>query len=362
MTFPLSPAAAQAQDYPSHPVKIMVPFGAGGPADVYSRVLAQHLSEALKQPFVVEDRPGAGSIIGTDAVAKSPPDGYTLLAMSNTHTTNELLIANKPFQLMRDFVPVAGINYSDLVMVIHPSVPAKDLKEFIAYAKSKPGELNYASSGAGTPYHMAGELFKTMSGTNLVHVPHKASGEARNSVIGGHVQMMFDAITTMAPNVKAGQVRALGTSAAKRSTVLSDVPTIAEAGVPGYEFDDLARHHGSGRHSEGDRRQAQRRDQQGDQPRRCEGSVGQAGGGAAGDDSRGVRCLLAQGHREMGQCGEGLGHQGGLIAARRRLSESVRPVFIGYFLAAAFTGSFTFGMVSNSMFQSSPACFSTRRI
>jgi len=235
LVLPRSPAVAQAQDYPSRPVKIVVPFGAGGPADVYARVLAQHLSEALKQPFVVEDRPGAGSLIGTDAVAKSPPDGYTLLAMSNTHTTNESLIPNKPFQLMRDFVPVAGINYSDLVMVVHPSVPAKDLKEFIAYAKSKPGELNYASSGAGTPYHMAGELFKAMSGTNLVHVPHKASGEARNSVIGGHVQMMFDAITTMTPNVKAGQVRTLGTSAAKRSTVLPDVPTIAEAGVPGYE-------------------------------------------------------------------------------------------------------------------------------
>src|SRR5215468_3518433 len=196
---PSWPAALLAQDYPTRPVKIIVPFGAGGPADVYSRVLAQHLSEALKQPFVVEDRPGAGSIIGTDAVAKSPPDGYTLLAMSNTHTTNESLIANKPFQLMRDFVPVAGINYSDLVMVIHPSVPAKDLKEFIAYAKTKPGELNYASSGAGTPYHMAAELFKAMSGTNLVHV------------------------------------RPLGTSAARRSTVLPDVPTIAEAGVPGYE-------------------------------------------------------------------------------------------------------------------------------
>src|SRR5437868_10771633 len=129
---------ASAQDYPSRPVKIVVPFGAGGPADVYSRVLAQHLSEALKEPFVVEDRPGAGSIIGTDAVAKSPPDGYTLLAMSNTHTTNESLIAHKPFQLMRDFVPVAGIYYSDLVMVVHPSVPAKDLKEFIAYAKARP--------------------------------------------------------------------------------------------------------------------------------------------------------------------------------------------------------------------------------
>jgi tripartite-type tricarboxylate transporter receptor subunit TctC len=227
--------AALAQDYPSRPVKIVVPFGAGGPADVYSRVVAQHLSEALKQPFVIENRPGAGSIIGTDAVAKAAPDGYTLLAMSNTHTTNESLVATKPFQLMRDFVPVAGMNYSDLVMVVHPSVPAKDLKEFIVYAKSKPGQLNYASSGAGTPYHMAGELFKAMSGTDMVHVPHKASGEMRSSVIGGHVQMAFDAITTMAPNVTAGQVRALGTSAAKRSTVLPDVPTIAEAGLPAYE-------------------------------------------------------------------------------------------------------------------------------
>src|ERR1700716_4351778 len=164
---PISPAAALAQDYPSRPVKIVVPFGAGGPADVYARVLAQHLSEALKQPFVVEDRPGAGSIIGTDAVAKSPPDGYTLLAMSNPPPPNESLLPSKPFQLMRDFVPVAGINYSDLLMVVHPSVPAKNLKEFIAYAKSKPGELNYASSGTGTPYHMAGGLFKKTRRTHM---------------------------------------------------------------------------------------------------------------------------------------------------------------------------------------------------
>jgi tripartite-type tricarboxylate transporter receptor subunit TctC len=229
------PGAALAQDYPSRPVKIVVPFGAGGPADVYSRVLAQHLSDALKQPFVVENRPGAGSIVGTDAVAKSAPDGYTLLAMSNTHTTNESLAANKPFQLMRDFVPVAGINYSDLVMVVHPSVPAKDLKEFIAYAKANPGKLNYGSSGAATPYHMAGELFKAMSGTDLVHVPHKASGEMRSSVIGGHVQMAFDAITTMASNVRAGQIVALGTTGKQRSAIMPEVPTVDEAGVPGYE-------------------------------------------------------------------------------------------------------------------------------
>jgi tripartite-type tricarboxylate transporter receptor subunit TctC len=230
-----TPVPASAQDYPARAVRVIVPFGAGGPADVYARVIAQHLSEQLKQTFVVEDRPGAGSIIGTDAVAKSAPDGYTLLVMSNTHTTNESLVGNKPFQLMRDFVPVATLNYSDLIMVVHPSVPAKDLKEFIALAKSKPGALNYASSGTGTPYHMAGELFKAMSGTDVVHVPHKASGEARNSVIGGHVQMMFDAITTMAPNVAAGQVRALGTTGLKRSELTPDVPTIAEAGIPGYD-------------------------------------------------------------------------------------------------------------------------------
>jgi tripartite-type tricarboxylate transporter receptor subunit TctC len=231
----LPSARSQAQDYPSRSVRIIVPFGAGGPADVYGRVIGQHLSEALKQSFVVEARPGAGSIIGTDAVAKSPPDGYTLLVMSNTHTTNESLIPNKPFQLMRDFVPVATLNYSDLLMVVHPSVPAKDLKEFIALAKKEPGKLNYASSGPGTPYHMAGELFKAMSGTDIVHVPHKASGDMRNSVIGGHVQMAFDAITTMAANAKAGQVRALGTTGSKRSEQMPDVPTVAEAGVPGYE-------------------------------------------------------------------------------------------------------------------------------
>ena len=224
-----------AQDYPSRSVKILVPFAAGGPADVFARVIGQQLTEQLKQSFVVENRPGAGSITGTDAAAKSAPDGYTLLLMSNTHTTNESLIANKPFALMRDFVPVAPINYSDLVMVVHPSVEAKDLKAFIAQAKSKPGALNYASSGPGTPYHMAGELFKAMSGTNIVHVPHKESSGARNSVIGNHVHMMFDAITVMSPLVQGGQVRALATTGRARSTVLPNVPTVSEAGVPDYE-------------------------------------------------------------------------------------------------------------------------------
>src|SRR5512140_1290545 len=229
------PLAAAAQAWPAKPVKIVVPFAAGGPADIYARTLGERLAAALGQSFVIENKPGGGSIVGTDTVAKSAPDGYTLLMMSNTHTVNESLIPDKPFQLMRDFVPVAPVNYSDLVMVIHPSVPAKNLEEFIALAKAKPGQLNYASSGPGTPYHMAGELFKAMAGVDIVHVPYKGSSGARTDILGGQVQMMFDAITTMAPNVEAGKVRALGTSGKERSSVLPNVPTISEAGVPGYE-------------------------------------------------------------------------------------------------------------------------------
>jgi tripartite-type tricarboxylate transporter receptor subunit TctC len=229
----LSPAAAQ--EYPTRAVKIIVPFGAGGPADIYARYVGDQLQKVWGQSFVVEARPGAGSFIGTSEVAKAAPDGYTLLMMSNTHTVNETLRPNRPFNLMRDFVGVAPVNYSDLIMVVHPSVPAKDLKEFLALAKSKPGALNYASSGLGTPYHMAGELFKAMSGTDIVHVPHKASGDARTAVLGGHVEMMIDAITTTAPTVQGGQVRALGTTGKERSSLMPDVPTVAEAGVPGYE-------------------------------------------------------------------------------------------------------------------------------
>jgi len=231
----LAPALALAQDWPARPVKIIVPFAAGGPADIYARYLGVRLQEALGQPFVVDDRPGAGSVIGTDAVAKSPADGYTLLLMSNTHTVNESLIPNKPFQLMRDFVPVAPINYSDLVLVVHPSVPANTLDELLKLAKAKPNGLNYASSGPGTPYHMAGELFKAMAEVAIVHVPYKGSSGARTDTIGGQVQMMFDAVTTMNEHVRAGKVRALGTTGRARSAVMPNVPTIAEGGVPGYE-------------------------------------------------------------------------------------------------------------------------------
>ena len=232
----LSPPC-MAQDYPAKPIRIVVPFGAGGPADVAARLIGNVLQEKFGQAVVVENRTGAGGVIGTQEVVKSAPDGYTLLMMSNTQTANESLMPpeQRKYDLMRDLVPIAPVNSADLVLVVNPSVAARTLQEFIALAKSQPGKLNYASSGIGTPYHMAGELFKAMAGVDVVHVPYRNSGEARSGVIGGQVQMMVDAVTTMAPNVVAGQVRALATTGKARSGVLPDVPTTGEAGVPGYE-------------------------------------------------------------------------------------------------------------------------------
>ena len=230
-------APGRTEDYPSRSVKIIVPFGAGGPADVAARLIGNVLQETLGQPFVIENRTGAGGVIGTLEVAKSPADGYTLLMMSNTQTANESLVpmAQRKYELMKDLAPIAPVNFSDLVIVVHPSVQAKTIAEFIALAKAQPGKLNYASSGQGTPYHMAGELFKTMAGIDLVHVPYRNSGEARSGVIGGQVQMMIDAVPAMAPNISEKQVRALATTGAKRSDVLPDIPTVTEAGVSGYE-------------------------------------------------------------------------------------------------------------------------------
>lgn len=231
----LAATAAPAQHYPHKSVRIVVPFAAGGPADNYARFLGQRLGEALGQSFVVENKPGAGSIIGTDVVAKAAADGYTLLMMSNTHTVNETLIPNKPFVLLRDFVPVAPVNYSDLVLVTHPALPVKNLQDVLQLAKARPGKYNYASSGLGTPYHMAGELFKSMAGIYLVHIPYRGSSGARADILGGQVDMMFDAVTTMAEQARAGKVRAIATSGRQRSAVLPDVPTLHESGLPGYE-------------------------------------------------------------------------------------------------------------------------------
>lgn len=232
----LAGSPAWAQEWPAaKPVRLVVPFATGGSADVFGRILAQRLQEALGQSFVVENRPGAGSIIGTDAVAKSAPDGYTLLVMSNAHTVNESLIANKPYQLMRDFTGVAPINASDLVLVARAGLPTAQLGELLRAAKARPDGMTYASSGPGTPYHMAGELLKSMAGVKIVHVPYKGSAQARTDVLGGQVDLMFDAVPTMVEQIKAGKVKAVATSGKARSAILPDLPTLSEAGVPGYE-------------------------------------------------------------------------------------------------------------------------------
>lgn len=231
----LPATVSRADDYPSRPVKIIVPFGAGGPADVYIRALAIELQKSLHQSFVVENHPGAGTTIGTELAAKSAPDGYTLLLASSTQTVNETLYKNKAYSLLRDLVPVAPMEDNDLVLVVNPSVAAKTVPELIALAKAKPGTLNFGSSGPGSNYHMAAELLKNLTGINIVHVPYKGSTGMRVDILSGQIQILFDSIPTMAPYVKAGKVRALGTTGTTRSPILPDVPTIAES-VPGFEF------------------------------------------------------------------------------------------------------------------------------
>jgi tripartite-type tricarboxylate transporter receptor subunit TctC len=228
--------SASAEEYPSRPVKIIVPFGAGGPTDIYTRDIAEELRKSLHQPFVLENRPGAGTTVGTDLVAHAAPDGYTLLMVSSTQTVNETLYVTKPYQLLRDLVPIAPLMENDLVLVVPPSLPVKDLADLLALARAKPGTLNFGSSGPGSNYHMAAELLKNLTGIDIVHVPYKGSAGMRTDILSGQIQMLFDSIPSMAPMVKSGMVHALGTSGEKRSPILPDVPTIAEAGVPGFHF------------------------------------------------------------------------------------------------------------------------------
>lgn len=225
----------RAANYPSRTVKIIAPFGAGGPADIYTRVIAKELEKSLHEPFVVENRPGAGTTIGTEVAAQSRPDGYTLLVVSGTQTVNETLYTKKSYHLMRDLVPIAPIVESDLVLVVNPKVPAKNLHQLLALARAKPGTLNFGSSGPGSNYDMAAELLRNLTHINIVHVPYRGSSGMRTDILSGQIQMLFDSVPTMAPWIKAGKVRAIGTSGTKRSPILPNVPTIAEAGVPGFQ-------------------------------------------------------------------------------------------------------------------------------
>jgi tripartite-type tricarboxylate transporter receptor subunit TctC len=227
-------APAIAQAWPARTVRIIVPFGAGGPADIYARFLAERLTGVLGQGFVIENRPGAGAVVGTEAAARATADGYTLLMMSNTHTANETLLPNRPYVLLRDFVPVAPVNIANHALIAKTGLGVKTVGELIAKAKAQPGALNFASSGPGTPYHIAGAAFCWRAGIQVEHIPFRGSGEARTAIIAGQVDFMFDSITTQLQNIEAGRVTGLATSGTRRSPLLPALPTVIEAGVAGF--------------------------------------------------------------------------------------------------------------------------------
>ena len=225
---------ARAQAYPSRPVRIVVGFAAGGPNDILARLMGQGLSERLGQPFVIENRPGASSNIGTEAVVRAPADGYTILLAGTTSAINATLYDKLNFNFMRDIAPVASIMRVPNVMEVNPSVPAKTVPEFIAYAKANPGKISMASSGNGAPSHVAGELFKVMAGVNLVHVPYRGAGPALTDLLGGQVQIYFAPTPGSIEYITSGKLRALAVTGATRSEVLPDIPTVGEF-VAGYE-------------------------------------------------------------------------------------------------------------------------------
>ena len=229
--------AAACAAYPDKPIHFVVPYPAGGPLDAVARLLAQKVSDRLKQPVVVDNKPGAGGNIGADLVAKSAPDGYTLLMGAvATHAINPTLYASIPYDAQKDFIAVTQIASTPNVLVVNPSLPVHDVKEFIAYAKANPGKLNFGSGSTGSAGHLAGELFKSMAGVQMTHIPYKGAAPAMNDLIGGQIQLMFDNLASSLAQVKAGKIRALAVTTAKRTPLAPDLPTIAESGLAGFDI------------------------------------------------------------------------------------------------------------------------------
>jgi tripartite-type tricarboxylate transporter receptor subunit TctC len=237
MIFCIPTLDTQAQPYPSKPIRFVVPYPAGGPLDSVARLLGQKVSESTHQPVIVNNKPGAGGNIGADAVAKAPPDGYTILMGAvATHAINPTLYASIPYDPIKDFIPVTQIASTPNVLVVNPAVPAGNVREFIAYAKANPGKLNFGSGSTGSAGHLAGELFKAMAGIDMTHVPYKGAAPAMNDLIGGQIQLMFDNLASSLAQVRAGKVRALAVTTAKRSALAPELPTIAESGLPGFDI------------------------------------------------------------------------------------------------------------------------------
>jgi len=231
------PGLASGQAYPAKPIHFIVPYPAGGPLDTVARLLGQKVSESVRQPVIVENRPGAGGNIGADLVAKSPPDGYTILMGAvATHAINPTLYAHIPYDPVKDFAPVTQVASTPNVLVVNPSLPVASVKEFIAYAKAHPDALNFGSGSTGSAGHLAGELFKAMAGVRMVHVPYKGAGPAMQDLIGGRIQLMFDNLASSLAQMRAGRVKALAVTTAKRSSLAPELPTIAESGLPGFDI------------------------------------------------------------------------------------------------------------------------------
>ncbi|HEY4374448.1 MAG TPA: tripartite tricarboxylate transporter substrate binding protein [Burkholderiales bacterium] len=230
--------AQGAADFPSRPIRLVVPFPPGGATDIASRLIAEHMSADWKQAVTVDNRPGAGGNIGSDVVAKSPPDGYTLImGVTGSHAINISLYAHMPYDPVKDFEAISQVAVVPNVVVVHPSVPARTLQEFVALAKKEPGKINYASLGNGTAAHLTMEMFKTAAGINLTHIPYKGSAPAVSDLLAGQVQAMIDGLPSALPHVQAGKLRALALTSAKRSPAAPDLPTIAESGYPGFSAD-----------------------------------------------------------------------------------------------------------------------------
>lgn len=232
--YPASGIAQGPSAYPARPLRMVVPFPPGGGTDIVGRLLGQHLSESFGQPVVVDNRPGAGAIVGTEYVARATPDGYTMLMAVASHAINPSVYRKLPYDSLRDFTPVTLTVAFPYVFVVHPSVQATTVKELVALARAQPGKLSFASSGVGLANHLAGEMFKSMAGIDIVHVPYKGGGPALNDLMGGHVSMLFGTVLETLPQVRAGKLRALAVSSAKRADFAADLPTVAEAGLPGY--------------------------------------------------------------------------------------------------------------------------------
>ncbi|HEX3098482.1 MAG TPA: tripartite tricarboxylate transporter substrate binding protein [Usitatibacter sp.] len=228
---------AFAETYPAKPIHFIVPYPAGGPLDTVARLLGQKVSESVKQPVIVDNKPGAGGNIGADLVAKSAPDGYTILMGAvATHAINPTLYAHIPYDPVRDFAPVTQVASTPNVLVVNPSLPVSSVKEFIAYAKAHPGALNFGSGSTGSAGHLAGELFKAMAGVQMVHVPYKGAGPAMQDLIGGEIQLMFDNLASSLGQMRAGKVKALAVTTARRSSLAPELPTVAESGLPGFDI------------------------------------------------------------------------------------------------------------------------------